>query len=132
MAIFERPVKDRLDYDGASPFPGAVEHPPAGRAQMGLTAAIVILPFFALGALTAFLRAGLIRVALLQHVTWSVNSLCHVIGSRPFKTAATTARPTCGRWPCCRSGKAGTTVTTANPAAPVTAWNAADLTRPPP
>jgi hypothetical protein len=23
---------------------------------------------------------------LLQHVTWSVNSLCHVIGTRPFTT----------------------------------------------
>jgi len=31
-------------------------------------------------ALVAFLWAGLARVALLQHVTWSVNSLCHVIG----------------------------------------------------
>jgi stearoyl-CoA desaturase (delta-9 desaturase) len=29
-------------------------------------------------------RAG--RVALLQHVTWSVNSLCHVIGRRPYAT----------------------------------------------
>ncbi|MEV4285617.1 acyl-CoA desaturase [Nonomuraea bangladeshensis] len=38
------------------------------------------------GALTAFLWAGLIRIALLQHVTWSVNSLCHVIGDRPFTT----------------------------------------------
>jgi stearoyl-CoA desaturase (delta-9 desaturase) len=38
------------------------------------------------GGLTAFLWAGLIRIALLQHVTWSVNSLCHAIGSRPFKT----------------------------------------------
>jgi stearoyl-CoA desaturase (delta-9 desaturase) len=25
-------------------------------------------------------------VALLQHVTWSVNSLCHVFGTRPFAT----------------------------------------------
>ena len=38
------------------------------------------------GALTALLWAGLVRVALLQHVTWSVNSLCHVIGARPFTT----------------------------------------------
>lgn len=38
------------------------------------------------GGLTAFLWAGLIRIALLQHVTWSVNSLCHLIGSRPFRT----------------------------------------------
>ncbi len=38
------------------------------------------------GGLTALLWAGLARVALLQHVTWSVNSLCHVVGSRPYRT----------------------------------------------
>ncbi|MFF1871375.1 acyl-CoA desaturase [Kitasatospora herbaricolor] len=38
------------------------------------------------GALTALVWAGLVRVALLQHVTWSVNSLCHMIGARPFRT----------------------------------------------
>jgi stearoyl-CoA desaturase (delta-9 desaturase) len=37
-------------------------------------------------ALGALLWAGLVRVTLLQHVTWSVNSLCHVIGTRPFTT----------------------------------------------
>jgi stearoyl-CoA desaturase (delta-9 desaturase) len=37
-------------------------------------------------ALGALLWAGLVRVAVLQHVTWSVNSLCHVFGSRPFAT----------------------------------------------
>jgi stearoyl-CoA desaturase (delta-9 desaturase) len=30
--------------------------------------------------------AGLIRVAVLHHVTWSVNSVCHVFGRRPFDT----------------------------------------------
>jgi stearoyl-CoA desaturase (delta-9 desaturase) len=35
-------------------------------------------------ALAALLWAGLARIALLQHVTWSVNSLCHVIGARPY------------------------------------------------
>jgi stearoyl-CoA desaturase (delta-9 desaturase) len=38
------------------------------------------------GALLALLWAGLVRIFLLQHVTWSVNSLCHVLGSRPFTT----------------------------------------------
>jgi stearoyl-CoA desaturase (Delta-9 desaturase) len=38
------------------------------------------------GAFTAFIWAGLARVALLQHVTWSVNSLCHMIGNRPYAT----------------------------------------------
>ncbi|SDC49194.1 stearoyl-CoA desaturase (delta-9 desaturase) [Geodermatophilus telluris] len=36
------------------------------------------------GAWTAFFWAGLVRTALLHHVTWSINSICHVVGSRPF------------------------------------------------
>jgi stearoyl-CoA desaturase (delta-9 desaturase) len=36
------------------------------------------------GALTAFFWAGLVRVALLHHVTWSINSICHMIGDAPF------------------------------------------------
>jgi stearoyl-CoA desaturase (delta-9 desaturase) len=34
------------------------------------------------GACTALLWAGLVRMALLHHVTWSVNSLCHTFGRR--------------------------------------------------
>lgn len=36
------------------------------------------------GALTGFFWAGLVRMALPHHVTWSVNSICHVVGERPF------------------------------------------------
>jgi stearoyl-CoA desaturase (delta-9 desaturase) len=36
------------------------------------------------GAVTAFFWAGLVRVALLHHVTWSINSICHMIGDQPF------------------------------------------------
>ncbi|MFC4854048.1 acyl-CoA desaturase [Actinophytocola glycyrrhizae] len=36
------------------------------------------------GALTAFFWAGLVRIAILHHVTWSTNSICHMIGDRPF------------------------------------------------
>ncbi|MBC8093110.1 MAG: fatty acid desaturase [Pseudonocardia sp.] len=36
------------------------------------------------GALTAFFWGGLVRVALLHHVTWSINSICHMIGEQPF------------------------------------------------
>ena len=61
------------------------------RGFPALCAASLILPAlagWALGgnlraALTAFLWAGLVRVLVLQHVTWSVNSLCHMIGARP-------------------------------------------------
>ena len=38
------------------------------------------------GALTAFFWAGLVRIAVLHHVTWSVNSICHMIGERPFSS----------------------------------------------
>ncbi|EOD64788.1 acyl-CoA desaturase [Amycolatopsis vancoresmycina] len=38
------------------------------------------------GALTAFLWAGLARISFQHHVTWSVNSICHMIGERPFSS----------------------------------------------
>ncbi|HVV24477.1 MAG TPA: acyl-CoA desaturase [Pseudonocardiaceae bacterium] len=33
---------------------------------------------------TAFFWAGLVRVAVLHHVTWSINSICHMVGRRPY------------------------------------------------
>lgn len=36
------------------------------------------------GAVTAFFWGSLVRVGLLHHVTWSINSICHAIGERPF------------------------------------------------
>jgi stearoyl-CoA desaturase (delta-9 desaturase) len=38
------------------------------------------------GGLTAFFWGSLVRVFVLHHVTWSINSLCHTFGKRPFKT----------------------------------------------
>lgn len=38
------------------------------------------------GALTAFFWGSLVRVGLLHHVTWSINSICHAVGERPFKS----------------------------------------------
>jgi stearoyl-CoA desaturase (delta-9 desaturase) len=38
------------------------------------------------GAWTAFLWGGLVRVFVLHHVTFAVNSICHVVGDRPFLT----------------------------------------------
>jgi stearoyl-CoA desaturase (delta-9 desaturase) len=35
--------------------------------------------------MTALLWGGLIRVFLLHHVTWSINSICHFSGSRRFQ-----------------------------------------------
>jgi stearoyl-CoA desaturase (delta-9 desaturase) len=36
------------------------------------------------GAATAFFWGSLVRVSLLHHVTWSINSICHTLGERPF------------------------------------------------
>jgi stearoyl-CoA desaturase (Delta-9 desaturase) len=36
-------------------------------------------------ALSAFFWASLVRIFLLHHVTWSINSICHTIGERPFQ-----------------------------------------------
>jgi len=36
------------------------------------------------GALTGFFWGGLVRMGVLHHVTWSINSICHMIGKRPF------------------------------------------------
>ncbi len=39
-----------------------------------------------MGAITAFFWASVVRVGLLHHMTWSINSICHTWGERPFKT----------------------------------------------
>ena len=38
------------------------------------------------GALTAFFWASVLRIGVLHHITWSINSICHTWGSRPFAT----------------------------------------------
>jgi stearoyl-CoA desaturase (delta-9 desaturase) len=41
---------------------------------------------FAIDGWRGLIWGGLVRIFLVQHVTWSVNSVCHVFGKRPFKT----------------------------------------------
>ncbi|MGN6607420.1 MAG: acyl-CoA desaturase [Jatrophihabitans sp.] len=36
------------------------------------------------GALSAFFWGSLVRIFLIHHVTWSINSVCHMVGKRPF------------------------------------------------
>jgi stearoyl-CoA desaturase (Delta-9 desaturase) len=38
------------------------------------------------GGVTAFLWGSLVRIFMLHHVTWSINSICHFYGKRPFAT----------------------------------------------
>src|SRR5215204_3835963 len=55
----------------------------------------LLLPFFLgwiiggtlVAGLTALLWGGLVRVFVLHHFTYSINSLCHTFGKREFETA---------------------------------------------
>ncbi|MFO0826859.1 MAG: acyl-CoA desaturase [Phycisphaerales bacterium] len=38
------------------------------------------------GFLLGFLWGGLVRVLLVHHITWSVNSVCHLWGTHPFES----------------------------------------------
>ncbi|MEU8296575.1 acyl-CoA desaturase [Micromonospora sp. NPDC048909] len=60
-------------------FPALVAASVLGPALMG-----GLLTWSWQGALTALFWGGLVRIALLHHVTWSINSVCHVYGERPF------------------------------------------------
>ncbi|MEV5575732.1 fatty acid desaturase [Spirillospora sp. NPDC052269] len=60
----------------------------------GLVAVTLILPgvlgglitWSFQGAVTAFFWAGLVRVTLVHHVTWSINSICHTFGAEHFES----------------------------------------------
>jgi stearoyl-CoA desaturase (Delta-9 desaturase) len=45
----------------------------------------LVIPF-AIGGWTGLLWGGLVRIFLVHHVTWSVNSICHTFGRRGFET----------------------------------------------
>lgn len=38
------------------------------------------------GAVTALLWGSLVRIFMLHHVTWSINSICHFYGKRPYRS----------------------------------------------
>jgi stearoyl-CoA desaturase (delta-9 desaturase) len=38
------------------------------------------------GGLSALLWGGLVRIFLVHHITWSINSICHFVGRRRFET----------------------------------------------
>ena len=38
------------------------------------------------GALLGFLWGGVVRVFIVHHATWSINSVCHLWGQRPFES----------------------------------------------
>ena len=62
------------------------------------------------GALLGFIWGGLIRIFLVHHVTWSINSVCHIWGRQPFRSRDQSRNnPSLACW---ASARAGTTTTT--------------------
>ncbi len=45
----------------------------------------LLIPFL-IGGWTGLLWGGLVRIFLVHHITWSVNSVCHTFGKREFET----------------------------------------------
>ncbi|MDX9910376.1 MAG: acyl-CoA desaturase [Phycisphaerales bacterium] len=39
-----------------------------------------------IGVLQGFLWGGLVRIFVVHHITWSVNSVCHIWGTHPFRS----------------------------------------------
>jgi len=50
-----------------------------------LIAGLVTMSFS--GAMLGFLWGGLARVCFTHHMTWSINSICHIFGSRDYKSS---------------------------------------------
>ncbi len=64
------------------------------KCYVGFVAASLLVPFglgflidgTLFGGFLGFLWGGLVRIFLTHHVTWSINSVCHVFGRRPFES----------------------------------------------
>jgi stearoyl-CoA desaturase (Delta-9 desaturase) len=62
------------------------------RSFLGIVALGLVIPFglgyafdgTVAGGLTGMLWGGLVRIFMLHHVTWSINSVCHFFGRRRF------------------------------------------------
>jgi len=89
VAVRRCPDRRQALRSGVAPRPGprcrrpAVPGPRRGLARCPFGIGYAITGTLA-GAFVFFLWAGLIRMALLHHVTWSINSICHIWGRRPF------------------------------------------------
>jgi len=77
--------------------PDLMEDPGMRRINRAFPALVglgLLLPFTAgllitgtlAGGLTALLWGGFVRVFFVHHVTWSINSICHFMGTRRFVT----------------------------------------------
>lgn len=45
-----------------------------------------LLTWSLMGVLLGFIWGGLVRIFFVHHITWSVNSVCHLWGAQPFRS----------------------------------------------
>jgi stearoyl-CoA desaturase (delta-9 desaturase) len=55
------------------------------RAFLLWVALSLLIPFL-IGGWTGLLWGGLVRIFLVNHIVWSINSICHTFGKRTFET----------------------------------------------
>ena len=79
---------------------------------------------------TGLLWGGAVRVLVLHHSTYSINSLCHFFGRQPLRHQGRVAQPRSGSRSS-RSARRGTTTTTRSRRRRRTACAAGSSTRPP-
>ena len=87
------PGSGRLEEVRARPLrgPGDAQDRPAlpaagaGLAAIPTVAGFVLSGFTAKGALEGYIWGGLVRIFFVHHVTWSINSICHIFGTRRFE-----------------------------------------------
>ena len=53
-----------------------------------------------IAGLTGLLWGGAVRVFVVHHVTYSINSLCHTFGRQPFSTRDESRNPSASRAMC--------------------------------
>ncbi len=73
----------------ADPLLRAVDRQFVGWVIFGLALPAVLgglITMTWMGALLGFLWGGLVRVLVNHHITWSVNSVCHLWGSSPYNS----------------------------------------------
>ncbi len=79
----------RENFQDAQTYAPHLLNDPMVRFINRWSVAIMMFSLFlplAIGGWTGFIWGSLVRIFLVHHVTWSVNSVCHTFGKRAFET----------------------------------------------
>ena len=128
-ADWKRYAPDLYEDRGHAPDQPSLRQPRRRSAWRSRPLAGYLVTGTLLGAATGLLWGGLVRIFFVHHITWSVNSVCHFLGTPPLRHRRSLA-PTSSGSPSPRSASPGTTTTTPSRARPCTACAAGSSTPP--